>query len=129
LVNVVPFVKVHLRGDPARDKDVRDPVHGDIELREHEQHIVNTAIFQRLHGIRQLGFAYHVYPGASHNRFQHSLGTLHMAQRIAEAIERGAVKSAKLAHRVRVVEQGLQHHGVRRPAARGLPVRSGGAGG
>ena len=93
-MNVVPFVKVHLRGDPARDKDVRDPVHGDIELREHEQHIVNTAIFQRLHGIRQLGFAYHVYPGASHNRFQHSLGTLHMAQRIAEAIERGAVVPA-----------------------------------
>lgn len=95
-MTLVPFPSADVRGSADRDKDVRDPVHGDLALREHEQHIVNTAVFQRLHHIRQLGFAYHVYPGASHNRFQHSLGTMHMTQRIVDALAAKAVATPQV---------------------------------
>ncbi|MBK8538579.1 MAG: HD domain-containing protein [Ardenticatenia bacterium] len=43
---------------------------------------------QRLRGVRQLGTAYLVYPGAQHTRFEHSLGTMHLVQAMVEAINR-----------------------------------------
>jgi len=65
---------------------VRDPVHGDIYLTREELRILDTREMQRLRGVRQLGTAYLVYPGAQHTRFEHSLGTLHMTQRLIEAV-------------------------------------------
>jgi cytochrome c peroxidase len=48
---------------------VRDPIHGFIPLSSDEAEIVETPVFQRLRGIRQLAFANLVYPGAVHTRF------------------------------------------------------------
>ncbi|MCC7104579.1 MAG: HD domain-containing protein [Chloroflexi bacterium] len=62
--------------------ELRDPVHGLIRLTEQELAIVSTPPFQRLRRIRQLAMADLVYPGALHTRFEHSLGTLHVASRI-----------------------------------------------
>ncbi len=67
---------------------VRDPVHGDIGLTREEQALLDTPEMQRLRGVRQLGTAYLVYPGAQHTRFEHSLGTMHLVQAMAEAIDR-----------------------------------------
>lgn len=61
---------------------IRDPVHGDVELDEVERRVLDTPEVQRLRGIRQLGTAYLVYPGALHTRFDHSLGTCAVAHRI-----------------------------------------------
>lgn len=69
---------------------LRDPVHGDIELSAEEMRLVDTAEFQRLRGVKQLGFAYLVFPGATHSRFEHSIGTLHMCQRLIDAANRNA---------------------------------------
>jgi HD superfamily phosphohydrolase len=63
----------------AEDKTVRDPVHGDIVLNLLESSVIDTRIFQRLRRIKQLGTVDLVFPGAEHSRFQHSLGTLYMA--------------------------------------------------
>lgn len=62
--------------------ELRDPIHGLMRLTELERKIINTPVFQRLRRIRQLAMADLVYPGALHTRFEHSLGTMHIAQRI-----------------------------------------------
>ncbi|KAK0062608.1 deoxynucleoside triphosphate triphosphohydrolase SAMHD1 [Biomphalaria pfeifferi] len=56
-----------------------DPVHGHIELNEACQLIVDTKEFQRLRDIKQLGFVDFVFPGATHTRFEHALGSYHLA--------------------------------------------------
>lgn len=60
-------------------KVVRDPVHGYIELDELALRLIDTPQVQRLRRIRQLGLSNMVYPGANHTRFEHSLGTMHLA--------------------------------------------------
>ncbi len=67
---------------------LRDAVHGDVTLTEEERAVLDTAAFQRLRGIRQLGSAFLVFPGAHHTRFEHAIGTLEMASRIVEAVNR-----------------------------------------
>ena len=71
--------------DPFRI--VRDAVHGDIELTELECRVIDTPQFQRLRKVRQLGASYLVFPSAVHTRFEHSVGTLHVAQRILNGVK------------------------------------------
>lgn len=60
-------------------KIIKDPVHGYVEVEEFIQPLLDSPVVQRLRYIRQLGFSYLVYPGANHTRFEHSLGTMHLA--------------------------------------------------
>ncbi len=60
---------------------VRDNLHGTIDLSHIEDKIVSHPIFQRLRRIHQTAFLSYVFPGASHTRFEHSLGVMHMADR------------------------------------------------
>jgi HD superfamily phosphohydrolase len=67
----------------------RDPVHGLIELDGDDAALgglLDTAAMQRLRRVRQMGFAWLVYPGAEHSRFSHALGALHVAQRVTRAL-------------------------------------------
>ncbi len=66
--------------------EIRDPIHGFIELNEWERDIVNHTVFQRLRRIRQLGLTDMVYPGAMHTRFEHSLGVMYVATRMFDEI-------------------------------------------
>lgn len=59
--------------------EVRDPIHGTIYLSTGETAVVDSAEFQRLRAIKQLGFADISFPGATHTRFLHSLGVCHLA--------------------------------------------------
>ena len=59
-----------------------DPVHGFIRFGSLEQKLIDSAAFQRLRYIQQMGTAYLVYPGATHTRFEHSLGVMELAGRI-----------------------------------------------
>jgi len=65
---------------------IRDPVHGDVYLTHEELRVLDTPEMQRLRGIKQLGTAYLVYPGAVHTRFDHSIGSLHVTQKMIEAV-------------------------------------------
>ena len=60
-------------------KIIKDPVHGDVEVEDFAQALLDSFEMQRLRYVRQLGFSYLVYPGANHTRFEHSLGTMHLA--------------------------------------------------
>lgn len=51
-----------------------DPIHGHVELHPLLIRIIDTPQFQRLRYIKQLGGTYFVFPGACHNRFEHSIG-------------------------------------------------------
>ncbi|XP_052818005.1 deoxynucleoside triphosphate triphosphohydrolase SAMHD1-like [Mya arenaria] len=63
-----------------------DPIHGHIELHPLCVKILDTPEFQRLRFIKQLGTCYFVYPGASHNRFENSLGVCHLAGKLLRVI-------------------------------------------
>jgi HD superfamily phosphohydrolase len=59
---------------------IRDPLWDTITLDDAAVSIVDSAAFQRLRYIRQLGLAHLVYPGATHTRFDHAIGVYHLAQ-------------------------------------------------
>ncbi len=67
-------------------KIVRDPIHGDIKITGCLVDLLETPEVQRLHNIKQLGFAHLVFPGAHHTRFEHSLGSSMIAAQIADIL-------------------------------------------
>ncbi len=73
----------------------KDPIHRIIPVNNLEYYIIQHPIFNRLHGIRQLGFSYLVYPQAKHTRFEHSLGSMHLASIVALAFRRNSPELAK----------------------------------
>ncbi|MFQ5678429.1 MAG: HD domain-containing protein [Gemmatimonadota bacterium] len=71
----------------ARARTVRDPLWRNIRLDATAASIVDTPEFQRLRGVKQLGFAHLVYPGAVHSRFLHALGVYHLTDRAISVLE------------------------------------------
>lgn len=67
-------------------KIIHDTVHGSIKLDGLFLELLETPQIQRLHGINQLGLANLVFPGANHTRLEHSIGTCHVAKRIADSL-------------------------------------------
>ena len=69
--------------------EIRDPIHRTVIITEDERRVLDHPWVQRLRHIRQLGFVSLVYPGAVHDRFQHSVGVMHLAgdrfRRLVEA--------------------------------------------
>jgi HD superfamily phosphohydrolase len=59
--------------------EIRCPLYGLIAISDDEMKIVDSVPFQRLRRIKQLSMSHLVYPGACHSRFEHSLGTMHLA--------------------------------------------------
>ena len=64
----------------------RDPIHGFIHADPLEQALINSRPLQRLRWIRQLAFAYLVFPGAEHSRFSHALGAMELAGKVYDAL-------------------------------------------
>ena len=85
-------------------KVVLDPVHGYIELDDFAQELLATPQMQRLRRVRQLGYSNLVYPGANHTRFEHSLGTMHLASMLTKNLDsiegdkKTEIKAASLLH-------------------------------
>jgi HD superfamily phosphohydrolase len=66
--------------------EIRDPLHVFVRLDAAEQAVLNSPPFQRLRSIHQLALTYLVYPGATHRRFEHSLGVMELATRIFDVV-------------------------------------------
>ncbi len=114
---------------------LRDPVWNNIRVDELSLSLVDTEVFQRLRYVRQLGWTYLVYPGATHSRFEHALGTHHLSRRTLALLceaedaasitedEQAIVRSAALLHDVghypfsHALEEigALHHEAVARP--------------
>ena len=86
-------------------KVIQDPVHGTIGVDGVFLSVLDRPEMQRLRSVRQLGLGDLVFPGANHTRFEHCLGTYHLAGMMAEAIglddeDSAAVRMAGLLHDV-----------------------------
>jgi len=114
---------------PTGFEVIRDPLWDNIRLDEVAMAVLDTASVQRLRYVRQLGHAFLVYPGATHSRFEHALGTYHLAKRALSLLdergelgrvpeeERFATRLAALLHDVghypfshALEEAGFAHH-------------------
>lgn len=73
-----------IEGEP--NKVFNDPIHGHVELHPLLIKIIDTPQFQRLRYLKQLGGTYFVFPGASHNRFEHSIGVGYLAGQLVQAL-------------------------------------------
>jgi HD superfamily phosphohydrolase len=72
---------------------IRDPLWDTIRLDAVAVRIVDSAAFQRLRYIKQLGHAHLVYPGATHTRFDHAVGVYHLARRALSVLsENGGLR-------------------------------------
>jgi len=80
--------------------EIRDPIHGSIYLSDGEEAIIESVEFQRLREIKQLGFSEFSFPGATHNRFLHSIGVSHVAGNVFDSIFK-AYPFQKSANKVR----------------------------
>jgi HD superfamily phosphohydrolase len=74
-------------GRPLDFEIVRDPLWDNIRVDRSVMRLVDSPPVQRLRYIRQLGHAFLVYPGATHSRFEHALGTYHLTKLALAALE------------------------------------------
>ena len=72
---------------PNKRKILNDPIYGFITIpNELIYDLVQHPYFQRLRRISQMGLSYLVYPGATHTRFHHALGCMHLMQKVIEVL-------------------------------------------
>jgi HD superfamily phosphohydrolase len=67
-------------------KVIFDNIHGYITLNQVETRILETMYYQRLRWVRQLGFSFYIFPGATHTRHAHALGVSHIMDRILKSL-------------------------------------------
>ena len=87
-------------GNKGRGKTyIRDSIWKNIELQEHELTLLSTPLMQRLRRIKQLSSGYLLYPGATHTRFEHSLGVLAQTEKMCEWLKKNKqCRIGKLQH-------------------------------
>lgn len=82
---------------------ILDNVHGFIDYTNAEKAIMDTLLFKRLQSIKQLSVANWIFPGSEHTRYIHSLGVMHIADKIAKQLDisdegRKIIRMAGLLH-------------------------------
>jgi uncharacterized protein len=86
------FTAIMVSADTAGGKisksqhELRDPVHVFVRFDSDERKVVNSRPLQRLRYIHQLALSYLIYPGATHRRFEHSLGVMELAGRVFDVV-------------------------------------------
>lgn len=67
-------------------KSIVDPIHGLVRMTMEEHLVMDHRVFQRLRRVKQNGLLHLVFPSATHNRFEHSLGVLFVADSVLQAL-------------------------------------------
>ncbi|GHD46802.1 hypothetical protein SAMN05216429_10932 [Marinobacter persicus] len=83
----------------AYDKLIMDPVHGGIPLYRHEIQVIDHPLFQRLRNICQNDILSLVFPGATHSRFLHSVGVMHVGTRMFRSMIDAYLRERQLSER------------------------------
>lgn len=91
-----------------KTNEVRDPIYGFIDFNDWEKEIIRHDAFQRLRRIRQLALTDLVYPGAMHTRFEHSLGVMHLATLMYNAIVNNDINRKRLEDSLCCIEAGIE---------------------
>ena len=68
--------------------EIRDAIHGFVRLTTRERRLIDSPVIQRLRHVHQLATTFMVYPGATHSRFEHSLGVADLATRLFDVVVR-----------------------------------------
>lgn len=77
-------------------KIIRDPIHKNIHVSDICIRFIDTPEVQRLRRIKQLGLTYLAYPGATHTRFEHSLGVMYLADIFSKNLDEYDQKLLKI---------------------------------
>ena len=100
-----------------RYHEIRDVIHSFVRLDSDERRVLDSPPIQRLRNIHQLAMSYLVYPGATHKRFEHSLGVMELAGRVFDVVTTQDVHES-VVNVVRNVPGGMDYwRGVVRMAA------------
>ncbi|MDP9350690.1 MAG: HD domain-containing protein [Chloroflexota bacterium] len=94
---------------------IRDSLYSSVPVNPNVLALMATPEFLRLQRVKQLGWVYTVWPGASHTRYEHSLGVYYLARRALESLLRlgadGGLGEGNPAH-VRTLLAGSLLHDV-----------------
>lgn len=94
--------------------EIRDPVHNFVVVDTPERSVIDSRPVQRLRDVHQLATTYLIYPGATHSRFEHSLGAMHLAGRVFDQIVRPDMLTDSVRDLVPEVSQSDNHSYWRR---------------
>ena len=97
---------------PLKSITIRDPLWDTIRIDPIARSIIDSATFQRLRHIKQLGHAHLVYPGATHTRFDHAVGVYHLAQRALHVLAEHGVSERVEENDCRVIPLAALLHDV-----------------
>ena len=82
------MINIKNRSDLLRkSKDINIPVHGSVTITLIAKYFIDNKYFQRLNEIKQLGTCNFIFPGATHTRFEHSIGTYYLADKLLSRIK------------------------------------------
>lgn len=91
---------------------IRDPLWNTIRVDPVAAAVLDTAAFQRLRYIRQLGLAHLVYPGATHTRFDHALGVYHLAAKALRILREKQPSPLTAWHNARLIPYAALLHDI-----------------
>ena len=73
---------INAKNNKQSSRTVYDPIHGHLTFDDYVWKIIDTPEFQRLRNLKQLGSVQYVFPGGTHSRFEHSIGTAYLSNRL-----------------------------------------------
>ncbi len=88
---------------------IMDPVHGGIQFFDHEKTVIDHPLFQRLRYVFQNDVLFLVFPGATHSRFQHCLGSMHLAGKVFKHIIRQYLTDVRGKQSFQLSDDQLKH--------------------